>query len=170
MVMMLPALVLLAVSAAGPKSDPVARWFEAGRCPASGADYRNPLPFTKHDGESIVVAGDVFALPLYAYDPRSGIAEYHNPSASDGALTVRTSSPPPVKVEHADLRGVRTTSGITLGSAAATVVRVLGKPFVIHACGAERFAYLRNRDGEQTLMELTIRAGRVVEIYEDFGG
>lgn len=54
---------------------------------ALDASYSDPLPFTKHDWESGLTGRGVGFLPLYAYDARSGVAEYHNPSESAGAVT-----------------------------------------------------------------------------------
>jgi 6-phosphogluconolactonase len=168
-------------------TDPIARWFNAGRCAvfneAAAWSGRQP-PYVK-DGEDYVANG---AEPLlkqgqfgiiirragdrsaYYYDPRGHFAVHYPIRDVGGSFTLRTSGPPPPAVPQHDLSKLHTVSGIKLGSSAATVVSLLGQPKIVNGCGLQRYVYLRSREGEPLSLQFTIGKGRVIEIFEDFGG
>jgi hypothetical protein len=50
------------------------------------------------------------------------------------------------------------------------VVAALGAPYIIRACGLERYVYLRDRGGPPDELDFTIRKGRVVEIFSTLDG
>ena len=72
--------------------------------------------------------------------------------------------PQPLRVNG--LSDAHTTSGLKIGASAESVVRTLGKPLVIHACGMARYEYSDDKDpdAEQNDLDFTIRNGRVIEI------
>ena len=153
-------------------SDPIARWFNAGRCAAfeRGAWTGAAPPVVKRDSEGVTFQRVSGATGNYFYDPKNGWALHYPVTDSGGTLTLRTSGPPPADVAKVDLSKLHTASGIKLGSSAATVSGLLGMPKIVTGCGVRRYVYLRNRDGEETSLQFTIANGRVTEIFEDFGG
>ena len=80
--------------------------------------------------------------------------------------------PPPHALPIVDLSGAHTKSGIKLGDSAASVVRLLGKPLVVDACGMQRYEYNDTNDpnAEPNDLDFTIKAGRVVEIVHTSWG
>jgi hypothetical protein len=174
-------LLVAAVFAISPASvtaasiDPrIVRWFHAGDCPAFNGyvfrTYSKDPPWVKNENEGLDWGrGLAEEQPVYVYDPVRHFAVFRPRMDVDGSVTVRLVGPPPPGVPR-ESRIVRTTSGVTLGSTAATVVRLIGKPLIVKACGVERYAYQRTRFAEPTSLEFTIRGGRVVEIFENFGG
>jgi len=172
-----PATGELTASAGSPYAvatnvtDPIARWFNAGRCAAfDEALATDAAPLAKRDSEGVIFDRVTAKTRGYFYDPESRSALHYPSTDSDGTFTLRLSGPPPAGVPQHDLSNLRTASGIRLGSSSATVVSLLGKPKIINACGLQRYLYLRNREGEPTSLEFTISNGRVAEIFEDFGG
>jgi len=154
-------------------TDPIARWFEAGRCPAfRGTEWSEAQepPVTKRGSEDVVLDRLTAATRGYFYDAKSHVALHYPETDSGGTFTLRVSAPPPAGVPRHDLSKLQTTSGIKLGSRAQTVVSVLGTPKIMTACNEQRYAYLRDRQGEPLVLEFTISGGRVTEIFEDFGG
>jgi len=150
------------------------RWFHAADCPAFNGSvsrtYPKDPPWVKNADEGLDWGREMAEQqPVYMYDPVRHFAIFRRFSESDGSVTVRVIGPPPPGVPR-ESRIVRTTSGVTIGSTAATVVRLIGKPLIVRGCGVERYAYQRTRDEEPTSLEFTIRGGRVVEIFENFGG
>ncbi len=152
-------------------SDPVHRWFNAGRCPAfDGTLAADGAPLAKRDSDGVIFDRRTANVRGYVYDPTSRFA-LHYPNTDSGAtLTLRLSAPPPAGVRRNDLSKLRTASGITLGSLAKTVEAALGKPKIVRGCGLQRYVYLRSTEGEPTSLQFTIDNGRVTEIFEDFGG
>lgn len=73
---------------------------------------------------------------------------------------------PPTSLPKIDLSDAHATSGLKIGASAESVVRKLGKPLVIHACGIERYEYSDDKDpdAEQNDLDFAIRNGRVIEI------
>jgi 6-phosphogluconolactonase len=152
-------------------TDPIERWFNAGRCAAfDGTLAAETAPLAERDSEGVIFDRFTAKTRGYFYDPKSRSALHYPNTDSGGTFTLRVSGPPPAGVAQHDLSKLRTASGIELGSSAATVVSLLGKPKIINACGLQRYLYLRNREGEPTSLEFTIGNGRVTEISEDFGG
>jgi len=155
------------------RTDPIARWFNAGRCAAfNGALWidAHPPPFAKRDSEGVIFDRVTAATRGYFYDPESRFALRYPNADSEGTFTLRVSRPPPAGVPRHDLSKLQTTSGIKLGSSADMVLRLLGKPKIVNGCNQQRYIYLRSREGEPTSLEFTIGSGRVTEIFEDFGG
>ena len=149
----------------------------ARTCPALDGLYsKKQPPYVKTGVDGLVV--DVpevvqsrlqggITRPWYVYDARSGVALSHIGGDSDVVWTLRVvSGAPPVSIPHVDLRNAHTMSGLKLGASAASVVRTLGKPLVIHACGMERYEYTDDNDphSEPNDLDFTIRNGRVIEI------
>jgi 6-phosphogluconolactonase (cycloisomerase 2 family) len=155
------------------ETDPIARWFNAGRCAAFNEMLwtdAHPPPLVKPGSDGVIQDRVTATSRGYFYDPRSRFALHYPNTDSAGTFTLRLSGPPPPGVPRHDLSKLQTASGIKLGTGADTVVRLLGAPKIIKGCGLQRYVYLRNRDGEPTSLEFTIRDGRVIEIFEDFGG
>jgi hypothetical protein len=168
----LVALALLPIPTGATPSDPIARWFNAGRCVAfNGALWTTAHlpPFAKHDPEDLIFDPGS-KVPSYVYDPKSHSALYHTSVDTNGHVTLRTSGPPPAGVPRTDLSKLQTTSGIKLGTTAATVVRLLGQPRIISGCGLQHYIYLSSRRGPPTSLEFSIRNGQVIEIFQGFGG
>jgi hypothetical protein len=152
-------------------SDPVARWFKAGRCAAfDGATVADSAPLAKHDSEGVIFDRVTASTRGYFYDPKSRAALYYPNTDSAGTFTLRVSAPPPAGVPRHDLSRLHTGSGLKLGSPASSVVAALGKPKIVRGCGQQRYVYLRSEEGEPTSLQFTIDDGRVIEIFEDFGG
>jgi len=152
-------------------SDPIHRWFNAGRCAAlDGALEGTTPPLAKRDSEGVIFDPITAKTRGYFYDPKSRAALYYPNTDSAGTFTLRLSPPPPAGVPRHDLSKLHTASGIQLGSRAASVVAALGKPKIVHGCGLQRYVYLRSEEGEPTSLQFTIEKGRVIEIFEDFGG
>ena len=175
------ALTLSAKVAAA--NDPLVRWFASETCRALDGLYSTKQPpYVKTGSESLVVdvPTDVAAhqeismtTPWYVYDARSGTALSHVGGDSGVVWTLRfVKGAPPVPLSHVDLRNAHTTSGLRLGSSAASVVRILGKPLIIRACGMERYEYSDDNDpqAEQNDLDFTIRNGRVIEIVHTSWG
>ena len=155
------------------ETDPIARWFNAGRCAAFNEMLwtdAHPPPLVKPGSDGVIQDHVTATTRGYFYDPRSRAALHYPETDSGGTFTLRLSGPPPPGVPRHDLSKLETASGIKLGSSADTVVRLLGAPKIVNGCGLQRYVYLRSRDGEPTSLEFTIRDGRVIEIFEDFGG
>lgn len=171
----LTALVRSPFAVADNETDPIARWFNAGRCTSfdkmlwSETDA-HPPPLVKRGSDGVIQDHVTETTRGYFYDPRSGFALHYPNTDSEGTFTLRLSGPPPVGVPRHDLSKLQTASGIKLGTSVATVVSVLGAPKIVNGCGLRRYVYLRNRQGEPTSLQFTIRDGRVIEIFEDFGG
>jgi 6-phosphogluconolactonase (cycloisomerase 2 family) len=152
-------------------SDPIHRWFNAGRCPAfDGATLADTAPLAKRDSEGVLFDPMTAKTRGYFYDPKRRAALYYPNTDSAGTFTLRVSGPPPAGVPRHDLSELHTGSGIKLGSRAASVVAALGKPKIVRGCGLQRYVYLRSEEGEPTSLQFTIDDGRVTEIFEDFGG
>jgi len=106
-------------------------------------------------------------VPWYAYDPKTGVALSHVGGDSGVVWTLRVvRGAPPASLPRVDLSDAHTTSGLKIGASAESVVRTLGKPLVIRACGMERYEYSDDKDpdAEQNDLDFTIRNGRVIEI------
>jgi 6-phosphogluconolactonase len=158
---------------AGNTVDPVARWFNSGLCAAlSSATWNgaHPPPFAKRDPEPVFDHVNAMA-PGYFYDPRLRIALHQPGGDSGGTITLRMAGePPPREVQRRDLSGLRTASGIKLGSSAESVVSALGKPKVIDACNEHGYVYLNSPVGEPLSVEFTISNGIVTGISWERGG
>jgi 6-phosphogluconolactonase (cycloisomerase 2 family) len=152
-------------------SDPVARWFDAGRCASfDGPHVADSAPLAKHDSEGVIFDRVTANTRGYFYDPKSRSALHYPNTDSGGTFTLRLSPPAPADVARHDLSALHTASGLKLGSPAASVVAALGKPKIVRGCGLQRYVYLRSEEGEPTSLQFTIDNGRVTEIFEDFGG
>jgi hypothetical protein len=175
-----PVLAAVVASPAGSSaaaSDPLAAWFGSQTCPALDGLYskREP-PYVKTGMETLVL--DVptpvlwkqkvsMTVPWYVYDPKTNVALSHVGGDSGVVWTLRVvKGAPPTSLSKIDLSDAHTTSGLKIGSSAELVVRTLGTPLVIHACGMERYEYSddKDRDAEQNDLDFTIRNGRVIEI------
>jgi 6-phosphogluconolactonase len=155
------------------ETDPIARWFNSGRCAAFNEmlwSDAHPPPLVKHGSDGVIQDQVTATTRGYFYDPRTRFALHYPRADSEGTLILRLSGPPPPGVPRHDLSKLQTASGIKLGTRADTVVNLLGAPSVVKGCGLQRYVYLRNRLGEPTSLEFTIDDGRVIEIFEDFGG
>lgn len=162
---------------------PLARWFGAQTCPALDGLYskRQP-PAVKTGAENLIVhipAGVVAQLkismtvPWYVYDPKAGIALSHVGGDSGVVWTLRVvKGTPPISLPRVSLRDARTSSGLKIGATAAAVIRTLGKPLVVRACGLERYEYSdsKDRNAEQNDLDFTIKNGRVIEITQTSWG
>jgi 6-phosphogluconolactonase len=154
-------------------TDPIARWFNTGRCAAFDEAVQTGAqapPLAKRDSEGVIFDHVTASTRGYAYDPKNHVALRYPNTDSGGTLTLRVSGAPPPGVAQLDLSRLHTASGITLGTRAETVVNLLGKPKIISGCGLQRYVYLRSLEGEPTSLEFTIAGGKVTEIFEDFGG
>jgi hypothetical protein len=107
--------------------------------------------------------------PSYLYDSKHGVAFRAIGGDSYGSVTIRRIGPPPSPVQAADLGHVATTSGIRLGTSAATVIAKMGQPRVLDGCGLQRYAYLVDKDVGGNALEFTIQNGTVVEIFREWG-
>ncbi len=151
--------------------DPIARWFDAGRCAAfEVVTLADTAPVLKRDSDGVMFDRVTANTRGYFYDPKSRAALYYPETDSAGTFTLQVSGPPPPGVPQHDLSTLHTASGIRLGSSAASVVAHLGAPKIVNGCGLRRYLYQRSREGEPTSLQFTIRSGRVVEIFEEFGG
>ena len=164
-------------SSAAAARTPLATWFGAQTCPALDGLYskRQP-PYVKTGSEGLVVDIPMAVLskqqpsitvPWYAYDPKTNVALSHIGGDSDVVWTLRlVKGAPPTPIPTVDLSSAHTSSGLKIGASAASVVRTLGKPLVIHACGMERYEYSDDNDpqAEQNDLDFTIKNGRVIEI------
>lgn len=163
--------------------DPLTTWFASQTCRALDGLYsKKQPPYVKTGFETLIVdipaevAGKQkisMTVPWYVYDPRSGAALSHVGGDSGVVWTLRAiKGAPPVPLPRVDLRSAGTTSGLHLGSSAASVVRTLGKPLVVRACGLERYEYSDDKDPqtEQNDLDFTIRNGRVIEIVHTSWG
>jgi hypothetical protein len=106
-------------------------------------------------------------VPWYAYDPKANVALSHVGGDSGVVWTLRVvKAAPPTSLPTIDLSDAHTASGLKIGASAESVVRKLGRPLVIHACGMERYEYSDDKDpdAEQNDLDFTIRDGRVIEI------
>jgi hypothetical protein len=122
----------------------------------------------------VVVKQKISAIvPWYVYDPKTNVALSHVGGDSDVVWTLRAvKGAPPTPLPKVDLSDAHTTSGLKIGSSAESVVRTLGKPLVIHACGMERYEYSDDKDpqAEQNDLDFTIKNGRVIEIVHTSWG
>jgi hypothetical protein len=180
---MLGAVLALSGARTAAATDPMVTWFASDTCPALDGLYsKKEPPAVKTGDETLVVdvpSGVLDAQtssmtkPWYVYDPKSGIALSHIGGDSGVVWTLRyVKGAPPAPVPHVDLSGAHTSSGIKLGASAASVVRALGTPLVIHACGMERYEYNDTKDtqAEPNDLDFTIRNGRVIEIVHTSWG
>jgi 6-phosphogluconolactonase len=169
----LRALARSPFAVADNETDPIARWFNAGRCTAFNKMLwtdAHPPPVVKRGSDSVIQDRATATTRGYFYDPKSRYALHYPNTDSEGTFTLRLSGPPPPGVPRHDLSKLQTASGIKLGTRADTVESLLGAPKIVNGCGLQRYVYLRNRQGEPTSLEFTIDDGRVIEIFEDFGG
>ena len=179
----LATAALLATARSAGANNSLATWFRSKTCPALDGLYsKTQPPYVKTGVDGLVVSvpknvlltlKESMSVPWYVYDPRSGAALSHIGGDSGVVWTLRAvSGPPPAPVPQVDLSNARTASGLKLGASAASVVRTLGKPLVIHACGMERYEYSDNNDrySEQNDLDFTISNGRVIEIVHTSWG
>ncbi len=179
----LAVMIVLSGARSVAASEPLAKWFALQTCPALDRLYsKKEPPDVKTSMESLVVnlPNDVLSnqkmsvtVPWYVYDPKNGVALSHIGGDSDVVWTLRVvEGAPPTPLPHVDLSGAHTTSGLKLGASAASVVRMLGKPLVIHACGMDRYEYNDTKDphAEPNDLDFTIRNGRVIEIVHTSWG
>jgi hypothetical protein len=161
----------------------LATWFALQTCPALDGLYsKKEPPAVKTGSETLVVDVPMpvlakqqasMTVPWYVYDPKHNVALSHIGGDSGVVFTLRViKGAPPAPLSTVDLSDAHTTSGLRIGSSAATVVRILGKPLVIHACGLERYEYSDSNvaDGEQNDLDFTIKDGRVIEIVHTSWG
>ena len=174
---LLAATLGLPAAGSAATSTPLATWFGSQTCPALDGLYsKKQPPAVKTGAENLVVdvPNEIAAaqkismtVPWYVYDSQSGAALSHVGGDSGVVWTLRVvGGPPPVTLPHVDLSGAHTTSGLKLGSSADAVIKKLGKPLIVRACGLERFEYSDSSDthAEENDLDFTIRDGRVIEI------
>jgi hypothetical protein len=182
-VFVLAAVVVSPVASVAAAKSPLATWFGSQTCPALDGLYsKKDPPSVKTGTETLLVnvppgvAGNQkvsMTVPWYVYDPKTNVALSHVGGDSGVVWTLRVvKGAPPASLPKVDLSGAHTTSGLNIGSSAASVVRVLGKPLIIRACGLERYEYSDAKvgDGEQNDLDFTIRDGRVIEIVHTSWG
>jgi 6-phosphogluconolactonase len=160
-------------TAAANTTDPIARWFNTGRCAAFDEEVQTGAqtpPLAKRDSDGVMFDRVTASTRGYAYDPKNHFALRYPNTDSEGTFTLRVSGPPPAGVALRDLSRLHTASGITLGTRAETVVSLLGKPKIVTGCGLQRYVYMRSLEGEPTSLQFTIAGGKVTELFEDFGG
>ncbi len=173
----LAVVVALPAGSSAAASDPLATWFGSQTCRTLDGLYskREP-PYVKTGSETLVV--DVptpvlskqkisMTVPWYVYDPKNSVALSHVGGDSGVVWTLRVvKGAPPTSLPRIDLSHAHTTSGLKIGASAESVVRTLGKPLVVHACGMERYEYSDDKDrhAEQNDLDFTIKNGRVIEI------
>jgi hypothetical protein len=176
-----PLLATLSTVSDAASSNSLAKWFNSGRCAAFDRPYvfdsasMRQLPYLKPGYDDLIVTipeGMQKALPVpwYVYDRKDGIAYKHVGQDSGIQDTVRFAGKPPVGVPQTSLGASHTKSGLRLGASSAAVVAALGAPYIIRACGLERYVYLRDRGGPPDELDFTIRKGRVVEIFSTLDG
>jgi len=179
----LAAVVALPAGSSAAPSDPLAKWFRSQTCPALDGLYsRQEPPYVKTGMETLVVVVPTavvwkqkasMTVPWYVYDPKTNVALSHVGGDSGVVWTLRVvKGAPPTALPRIDLSNAHTTSGLKIGASAESVVRTLGKPLVIHACGMERYEYSDDKDpqAEQNDLDFTIRNGRVIEIAHTVWG
>jgi hypothetical protein len=157
-------------TAAAITTDPVARWFNEGRCAAFGGVLESgphTPPIAKRDSDFIFEHFN--ATPGYFYDAKRRIALHYPYGDGGGTITLQESGEPPQGVTRQDLSGVRTASGIKLGSHAQTVVNALGKPKIVSGCNQQGYFYVTS-GGMPLLLEFTFKHGIVTGISEERGG
>ena len=177
------AVVVASPAASAAASSPLATWFGSQTCPALDGLYsKKEPPSVKTGTETLVVnvpTGVVWkqktslTIPWYVYDPKTNVALSHVGGDSGVVWTLRVvKGAPPESLPKVDLSGAHTTSGLKIGASAESVIRILGKPLVIHACGMERYEYSDAKvgDGEQNDLDFTIKDGRVIEIVHTSWG
>lgn len=175
--LVMAATLVLPAGGAAAARPPLAVWFGSQTCAALDGLYsKKEPPPVKPGSETLVV--DVpeavlaeqkpsITVPWYVYDPKIGVALSHVGGDSDVVWTLRVvKGAPPASLPAVDLSGAHTTSGLRIGSSAESVVRILGRPLVIRACGMERYEYSDDKDpqAEQNDLDFTIKNGRVIEI------
>jgi 6-phosphogluconolactonase (cycloisomerase 2 family) len=154
--------------AAALTADPVARWFNAGRCAAFGSVSDSGVhapPAAKRDSDLILnglQAG-------YFYDRTHRIALHYPYGDTGGTIGLQEASNPPAGVLRRDLGELRMTSGLKIGSSAEAVVKALGTPKIVRACNEQAYFYI-TPGGMPLLLQFTIRNGIVVAIFEERGG
>ena len=184
--LMFPVLAAVLVSPVGSSAaarDPLAIWFGSQTCPALDGLYSKKVPPVVKTGSDTLVVDvptDVvvkqkvsMTVPWYVYDPKTNVALSHVGGDSGVVWTLRAvKGAPPTPLPKVDLSDAHTTSGLKIGSSAESVVRTLGKPLVIHACGMERYEYSDDKDpqAEQNDLDFTIKNGRVIEIVHTSWG
>jgi hypothetical protein len=170
-------MVALPGESSAAASDPFVKWFGSQTCPALDGLYskREP-PYVKTGTETLVADVPTAVLwkqkvsmtvPWYVYDPKIKVALSHVGGDSGVVWTLRVvKGAPPTSLPKIDLSNAHTTSGLKIGASAESVVRTLGRPLVIYACGMERYEYSDGKDphAEQNDLDFTIRNGRVIEI------
>jgi hypothetical protein len=174
---------MLPLPSAAAASDPLAAWFRSETCPALDGLYsKGSVPAVKTGADTLIV--DIppsvlpslktsMTVPWYVYDPHGGAAYSHIGGDSGVVETLRlVTGAPPHPVPAVSLSGAHTKSGIKLGDSAASVVRALGKPHVINACGMQRYEYNDTSDpnAEPNDLDFTIKDGRVIEIVHTSWG
>lgn len=157
------------VTAAAVTIDPVARWFNAGRCAAFGnipdSGPHSP-PAAKRDSDLVIAS----IAPGYFYDPKRGVALHYPFGDSGGTIALQEAGEPPQGVSRRDLGKLQTSSGIKLGSRAETVVKTLGKPKIVRGCNEQAYFYVTPGGGMPLVLQFTIRNGIVIGISEERGG
>jgi hypothetical protein len=175
LIVVFAALLVSPAAVGSTASSSLDRWFNAGRCAAfdRGSTHQPPYVKTGSDDLIVVIHAEMrksLPVPWYVYDPRAGIAYRHVGQDSGVEDTLRFAGRPPESVPQATLSASHTKSGLKLGASAAVVVATIGKPFIVKACGLERYVYLREREGAPDELDFTIRNGRVVEILSTLEG
>jgi hypothetical protein len=164
-------------------ANPLQKWFGSETCPAlDGLRSKTTPPAVKTGSDDLIVTipesvlpslKSSMTVPWYVYDPHAGTAYSQIGVDSGGVETLRfVNGTPPHAVPIVDLSGAHTKSGIKLGDSAASVVRILGKPLVVSACGMQRYEYndTNVKDAESNDLDFTIKNGRVIEIMHTVDG
>jgi hypothetical protein len=164
-------------------SPPLARWFGSETCPAlDGLRSKTTPPAVKTGTDDLIVTipesvypslKQSMTAPWYVYDAHTRTAYSHVGGDSSVVQTLRyVNGAPPQTIPAVDLSGAHTKSGIKLGDSAASVVRTLGKPLIVNACGMQRYEYndTNVKDAEPNDLDFTIKNGRVIEIMHTVDG
>jgi hypothetical protein len=179
----LAAAAIVAAPSNAATTNPLAKWFGSQTCPAlDGLSSKKTPPAVKTGTDDLIVNVPASVLPLlspsmtvpwYVYDPHTQTAYSHIGGDSGVVQTLRlVGGPPPHAVPTVDLSGAHTQSGIKLGDSAASVLRTLGKPLIINACGMQRYEYndTNVKGAEPNDLDFTIKDGRVIEIMHTVDG
>jgi len=159
----------LATALATPSTPALAAWFDRGRC----TPITEEAPFARNADEQVVGGPSGPSLRPqnyvgYWYDARHGVAARLTGDVT-GDFSIRATSRPPRAVTSANLANVSLTSGVRIGTQAATAVRLLGRPLISNKCGATYYSYEVDRGVGGNPLIIVIRNGRVVEIDRYYG-
>jgi len=158
-------------------TDPIARWFNAGRCATFSSwswNSGHPPPVAKRGWAGLFEDPRNPSSAGYFYDPTHRLALHYPGGDSGGMITLRLSGAPPAGVPRRDLSKLQSASRVTIGTSDEALVRALGKPEIVAGCSQQMYVYLSSpvngAEGEPLSLEFTITHGRVTEISFERGG